>query len=638
MQIVLSNDRVIAHGGEYIAMGGTVIDTANGKAYQSATVVEVNCVPCDIDEVGYKYRAGNFIPCAPYGIDNGNGFIMVACQECATPKRSKIPVENILGARLTVDSPAGSVIYATKGSKSIRIEEENGEFVRDLPGYGVWNITSTINGFTGSQSVNVDTVKAYSLRFGSVINVTYPQGVVCTCTKGSNTITAPDKSGQAQFYVCGTGTFTIKIQNGDTVANNTVTITAEGESKNITLDFFASRITVTYPAGATCTCSNGSATYTAPDNSGSHTFVVNSAGTWTIRAYTGSESKSENVTISASGENKSVTIDFFAASITVNYPAGSTCTLTDGTTTYTAPNTSGSYTFVVKNTGNWTARAANSNTSASAVVQITASGENKTVTLVYVPIASASPKSGVSYAIGLSNLSWADISRYSKAIAKCSAVNSSSSVAYVDFDNLHYKFSVGDRKTVTFNGIAHDVQIIGLNHTLVANSGSYGAARAGLTFDFVVAYTSEGSINHSNTDKDTSVLWSNSLVRSTLNSRAFNSDLEAVIAYASVPCLSARESTALAYYTDKVFILSEAEVFGSTSAYSPVAEGSQYAYYAAGNSKIKYRVTGEIKTKWWTRSYRKSTTDTFINIGFEGTKETNSADVGSCFPVPAFCV
>ena len=645
MQIVISNNRVIAHGGEYIAMGGTVICEATGKAYQNATVAEVDCVPCDIDLVGYEYCAGTFVPCAPYGIEE-DGYVMVVCKECATPKRSNILISEMLGVRLKVHAPEGSVLATTNGTRTAKFKWEDGVFKSNLPDYGVWNVSAMINGFTGTQSVNVDVVKEYSLTFGSTITVTYPAGVVCTCTKGNKTITAPDTSGKATFVVCGTGTFTLKIQNGDTVASNNVTINAEGENKTLSLNFFTARIAVNYPVGAVCTCSNGDETFTAPDTSGSHTFIVNSAGTWTITAATSDESKSTNVVILANGDNKSATIDFFSATITVKYPAGATCTLTDGTTTYTAPDTSGTATFTVKNTGNWTAKAENENTVVSKVVLITASGQSKSVTLDFEPTVSTSPKSGVTYANGLSNASWADISRFSKTIAKDSAISASASTVYVDYNNLHYKFSVGDRKTVTFSGKSAEVQIIGFKHTNVANSTSYGAAKAGMTFDFAQLSDNQ-SLEMSHASSQTgSNLWSSSRIRSTLNAKTFNSDLENVIVYASIPCVSDPTAGTITYLTDKIFILSEYEVMGSVSNYSPGAEGSQYAYNAAGNSKLKYCYDSngnETVAEWWTRTpvpeEKLSMTGYNCCLQINETGKSQWVAVnGTRWVVPVFCV
>ena len=47
---------------------------------------------------------------------------------------------------------------------------------------------------------------------------------------------------------------------------------------------------------------------------------------------------------------------FFDATINITYPVGSVCTATDGVTTLTAPDTSGTWKCVVPNAGTWTAR------------------------------------------------------------------------------------------------------------------------------------------------------------------------------------------------------------------------------------------------------------------------------------------
>ena len=59
------------------------------------------------------------------------------------------------------------------------------------------------------------------------------------------------------------------------------------------------------------------------------------------------------------------------------------------------------------------------------------------------------------------------------------------------------------------------------------------------------------------------------------------------------------QSTTIKTTADKLFLLSEVEIFGSTS-YSVSGEGTQYAYYKAGNSKVK-NVSGSANC-WWERS------------------------------------
>ncbi len=101
MQLVLSKNRVIAHGENFLAMGGVVINTETGAKYENATVAECDGCPSDIGEVGYEYLAGVFVPCAPYG-KTEDGYIMVSC-ECGTPRKSLVLLSELL--------PAGSFLW-----------------------------------------------------------------------------------------------------------------------------------------------------------------------------------------------------------------------------------------------------------------------------------------------------------------------------------------------------------------------------------------------------------------------------------------------------------------------------------------------------------------------------------------------
>ena len=69
-------------------------------------------------------------------------------------------------------------------------------------------------------------------------------------------------------------------------------------------------IGVTYPSGATCTCTNGSKTLTAKDTTGKALFVIPSAGTWTVKAVSGSKSTSKTVSITAEGQVATVTLTY----------------------------------------------------------------------------------------------------------------------------------------------------------------------------------------------------------------------------------------------------------------------------------------------------------------------------------------
>lgn len=114
MQLVLSNNRIIAHGENFLAMGGVVINTVTGAKYENATVAECDGCPSDIDKVGYEYHGGVFVPCAPYGVGNNNGYFMEVCETCATPRSSGILVKD-----LKFDKIASGSIESTRPSTAV---------------------------------------------------------------------------------------------------------------------------------------------------------------------------------------------------------------------------------------------------------------------------------------------------------------------------------------------------------------------------------------------------------------------------------------------------------------------------------------------------------------------------------------
>lgn len=140
-------------------------------------------------------------------------------------------------------------------------------------------------------------------------------------------------------------------------------------------------LTVTAPANVTVTITKDGKTKTK--NSGTSGVVVFkglASGTWTVKITDGSQTSSKPVVITA---NYSTVIAFFAATINITYPAGSTCTCSDGTMTFNAPDTSGTWACIVPNTGTWTASCTNGEDSTSKAVAITADGQTENVALSY---------------------------------------------------------------------------------------------------------------------------------------------------------------------------------------------------------------------------------------------------------------
>lgn len=112
-------------------------------------------------------------------------------------------------------------------------------------------------------------------------------------------------------------------------------------------------LTVTAPAGATVTVSKeGKSKTKAADFSGVAVFKGLGTGAWTVTITDGEQTAQKTVTVTA---DYSTSIAFFAATIHVIYPSGSTCTATDGVTTLRS-DTSGTWAFVVPNAGTWTIR------------------------------------------------------------------------------------------------------------------------------------------------------------------------------------------------------------------------------------------------------------------------------------------
>ena len=141
-------------------------------------------------------------------------------------------------------------------------------------------------------------------------------------------------------------------------------------------------LTVTAPANVTVTVSKDGKTKTK--NSGTSGVVVFkglSSGTWTVTITGDGKTAQKNVVVTT---DYSTTISFFSATISISYPSGSTCTCTDGTTTLTAPDTSGTWVCTVPNAGTWTVSSTDGDKSKSADAVITTDGQSESVTLLYI--------------------------------------------------------------------------------------------------------------------------------------------------------------------------------------------------------------------------------------------------------------
>ena len=135
---------------------------------------------------------------------------------------------------------------------------------------------------------------------GATLTVNAPAGCTVTVSKDGKTKTkTAGADGVVVFLGLETGDWTCNMVSADgtqTMQPKSYHITAGYE---ISLTFFAATIHVTYPAGSTCTATDGVTTLAAPDTSGTWACVVPNAGMWTVSLDSGF---SETVSITQSGQ------------------------------------------------------------------------------------------------------------------------------------------------------------------------------------------------------------------------------------------------------------------------------------------------------------------------------------------------
>lgn len=141
-------------------------------------------------------------------------------------------------------------------------------------------------------------------------------------------------------------------------------------------------LVITGVAGDICTITkNGKSKTKTFAADGTAIFKGLATGTWSVTmSNPDGDSVTQTVAINA---DYSLTIAYFAATIAITYPAGSTCTCSKDSTTFTAPDTTGSWTCTVPSTGTWTVSCTDGTDSDSKTVDITTDGESASVELVY---------------------------------------------------------------------------------------------------------------------------------------------------------------------------------------------------------------------------------------------------------------
>lgn len=143
---------------------------------------------------------------------------------------------------------------------------------------------------------------------GCILTITAVANETVTISKnGKSKSKTTDSKGVAVFRGLDTGKWTITIVRDGVPITRVATVTAD---YSVAIPLFAATINITYPAGSTCTCSEGTTTLSAPDTSGTWACVVPNAGTWTVTATSGTETDSKAVTITTDGQSTSVELSY----------------------------------------------------------------------------------------------------------------------------------------------------------------------------------------------------------------------------------------------------------------------------------------------------------------------------------------
>lgn len=152
-------------------------------------------------------------------------------------------------------------------------------------------------------------------------------------------------------------------------------------------------------------------------------------------------------------------------------------------------------------------------------------------------------------------------------------------------------WAVGNQKPMTINGTAYAIDIIGKGHDDYAD----GSGKAPLTFQMHDCYGEAYAMNGTNTNSDG---WTSCAMRQThLPAILAKMPTEVQNGIREVNKLTSagNQSATISTTADKLFLLSEIEIFGRVF-FSVNGEGAQYAYYRTDRSNMKKA------DHWWERS------------------------------------
>lgn len=191
-------------------------------------------------------------------------------------------------------------------------------------------------------------------------------------------------------------------------------------------------------------------------------------------------------------------------------------------------------------------------------------------------------------------------------------------------------WKVADQKPMTIGGTDYLIDIIGENH----DDYSDGSGKAPLTFQLHDCYKLAKAMHSTAANTMGWTQCSMRVEHLPIILKQMPADVQSGIREVNKISSSGGKKPSLETTKDNLFLLSEVEVFGSSSN-SLSGEGTQYDYYKAGNSTVK-NFNGSAYD-WWERSPTANSTRYYWNVKSTGSSINSSANVtrgvafGFCF-------
>lgn len=191
-------------------------------------------------------------------------------------------------------------------------------------------------------------------------------------------------------------------------------------------------------------------------------------------------------------------------------------------------------------------------------------------------------------------------------------------------------WKVADQKPMTIGGLDYLIDIIGKSH----DDYSDGSGKAPLTFQLHDCYKLAKAMHSTAANTMGWTKCSMRVEHLPIILKQMPADVQSGIREVNKISASSGRDPTLVTTKDSLFLLSEVEIFGSTSnSYS--GEGTQYNYYGAGHGTVK-NFNGSAYD-WWERSPTAYSTRYYCNVKSTGSSVNSSANVtrgvafGFCF-------